>query len=501
LNSRQAAAVEGASPAAVLVLAGAGSGKTTVLTRRIAQLIEKNEKISDSRILALTFTKDAASEMETRLRGLLGAAAAAFPTIGTFHAFAFALVRGECAGIPNWSRLGFAHSPSLLDPDDVSAWLAREKKELGLEAPLDQLREWIGKPFSPEPAPEPAPAPGGGPVSVRLELRERFRRHLLDACAIGFDDMVDLAIRLLRQDARVLEDARARYRHILVDEFQDTSKDQLELIKLLAGDPPSLFLVGDDDQAIYGFRGAEPGNIAAVLAHFPGMEIIKLETNYRSSAAIVAYANAVFRDKPEALRKRLQAGSERGRAPVRVVSHGDGAEQAAWMISEMGRLREREGLAWSDMAVLFRLNVLEPYYRSMLARLAGPDAAREVVLSTVHAAKGLEYAAVFFAGLEDGIVPYRRGKETLAPERLAEERRIFYVGVTRAQRFLYLCSCRRRILRGKTVEAEASPFLKAAPAWAGHPWFAKGGTAGILRAGQGKVFRAYRAFRKRKGQS
>jgi superfamily I DNA/RNA helicase len=124
-----------------------------------------------------------------------------------------------------------------------------------------------------------------------------------------------------------------------------------------------------------------------------------------------------------------------------------------------------------------------------------------VVLSTVHAAKGLEYAAVFFAGLEDGILPYRRGKETLAPERLAEERRIFYVGVTRAQRFLYLCSCRRRILRGKTVEADASPFLKSAPAWSGNPWFANGRTAGILRAGRVKVFRAYRAFRKRKGQS
>jgi superfamily I DNA/RNA helicase len=97
----------------------------------------------------------------------------------------------------------------------------------------------------------------------------------------------------------------------------------------------------------------------------------------------------------------------------------------------------------------------------MLARLAGEDAAREVVLSTVHAAKGLEYPAVFFAGLEDGILPYRRGGETPAADRVEEERRIFYVGVTRAQRYLYLCSCRLRILRGKTVEAEASPFLRA----------------------------------------
>jgi hypothetical protein len=168
------------------------------------------------------------------------------------------------------------------------------------------------------------------------------------------------------------------------------------------------------------------------------------------------------------------------------------------MIGEMQRLREQEGLLWSQLAVLFRLNALEPYYRSMLARLAGEAAAREVVLSTVHASKGLEYPAVFFAGLEDGILPYRNGKESLSPERLAEERRIFYVGVTRAQRFLYLCSCRRRILRGKTVAAEASPFLKRGRGWAGRYWFGMGPALGR----DGTFFRAYnrfRAFRKQKG--
>jgi DNA helicase-2/ATP-dependent DNA helicase PcrA len=193
----------------------------------------------------------------------------------------------------------------------------------------------------------------------------------------------------------------------------------------------------------------------------------------------------VFRDKPEGLRKRLHAGRSRSSAPVRKVAHRNGAEQAAWMVSEMRRLRAEEGLAWGDMAVLFRLNILEPYYRSMLARLAGETAAREVVLATVHASKGLEYPAVFFAGLEDGILPYRRGEEPLAPERLAEERRIFYVGVTRAQRFLYLCSCRRRILRGKAVEAEVSPFLRGR---------GFGGWPGAIRA-----FRVFRSFRRKKG--
>jgi len=130
------------------------------------------------------------------------------------------------------------------------------------------------------------------------------------------------------------------------------------------------------------------------------------------------------------------------------------------MIGEMERLRKEEGMAWSEMAILFRINALEPYYRAALERLAGAEAAREVTLATVHAAKGLEYAAVFFVGLEDGILPHRRAGAPLPRERMDEERRIFYVGVTRAQRFLYLCACRRRVLRGKPVDAAPSPFLR-----------------------------------------
>src|SRR5690606_31625208 len=279
-----------------------------------------------------------------------------------------------------------------------------------------------------------------------------------------------------------------------VDEFQDTSRDQLELIRLLAGEARTLFLVGDDDQAIYGFRGADPGNIEAALNCFPGMDIIKLETNYRSSAAIVAYANSVFRDKPPHLRKRLEAGCDRGMAPVHRAIHASGPEQARWMMAEMNRLRTAEGLAWGDMAVIFRINALEPYYRSMLAHMAGAEAAREVILSTVHASKGLEYPVVFFVGLEDGILPFRRARERLAPERMAEERRVFYVGVTRAKTRLYLCACRKRMLRGKIVEAEASPFISGAPGGGRKPRLFGTGFAGALG-----LLAGIRAWRRGKG--
>jgi DNA helicase-2/ATP-dependent DNA helicase PcrA len=494
LNPQQAAAVNfDHGDGAVLVLAGAGSGKTTVLTRRIARLMLESFPETDEAgprgILALTFTKDAALEMESRLRKAVGGEMSAdrFPRIGTFHAFAFGLIRGGPSDNPNWRRLGFARSPDLCDARQRRAWLVGIRKEIAPDVSMDVLEGWLAHPFEDE---EDEGGDGKGEVDVgdddgkgasRSELRARFREHLKETGSLAFDDMVALALRLLRECPDVLADFRSRTAYVLVDEFQDTSRDQLDLVRVLMGQSRNLFLVGDDDQAIYGFRGADPGNIGAALESFPGMRILKLETNYRSTAPIVAYANSVFGEKARHLRKRLVAGREQplrsersdqsdrsgsarrakaGPAPVRKIIHGGGAEQARWMAGEMSRLRNEEGLQWGDIAILYRLNVLEAYYRSLLERLIGPEAAGEVVLSTVHGAKGLEYPAVFFVGLEDGILPYRRRGEPLAADRLAEERRIFYVGVTRAQRFLYLCAARKRVLRGKTVESDVSPFLR-----------------------------------------
>jgi superfamily I DNA/RNA helicase len=257
---------------------------------------------------------------------------------------------------------------------------------------------------------------------------------------------------------------RRRIRRVLVDEFQDTSPDQLELVRLVLGGRPSLFLVGDDDQAIYAFRGADPGNIDKARELFPPLRILKLETNYRSTAPIVEYANAVFRGKPPHLQKRLRAGRVQPAgarpSPVRTLIHAGGAEQGAWMAGEMKRLAAEEGLAWEGMAVLYRLNVLEPYYRSLVRTLVGPEAEGRIIFATVHASKGLQYPAVFLVGLEDGVLPYRKRGENACPARLSEERRIFYVGVTRAERYLYLCACRSRMLRGRTGRLEPSPFLR-----------------------------------------
>ncbi len=476
LNAQQIAAVEfDHQNGSVLVLAGAGSGKTTVLTRRIARLCKLQREnalkaAGAGGILALTFTKDAALEMEGRLHKLLDSDATLshfppFPQIGTFHAFAYGMIRAEVKGMANWKRLGFEQSPVLMDSVVRRSWVRGMRRTMDLKISVQDLEGWLDNPFTENSALFNAdPATFDETDSeLRKEIRGRFRSHLLNSGCIGFEDMVALALRLFQDFPQVLADFQSRTTYVLVDEFQDTSRDQLELVRILMGESRNLFLVGDDDQAIYGFRGADPGNIRAALDSFPGMQIIKLETNYRSTPAIVKYANSVFGSKAHHLRKRLVAGgkvSGGGRPPpVRKIIHSSGADQAHWIGHEILRLHQKEGLAWSEMAILYRLNVLEPYYRSLLERLVGNEAAGEVVLSTVHGAKGLEYPAVFFVGLEDGILPYRRRGESMPPERLAEERRIFYVGVTRARRFLYLCATRRRILRGKAVSADISPFL------------------------------------------
>lgn len=504
LNPQQAAAVllDHESDGPALVLAGAGSGKTTVLARRIAR-----QALLDGGgegILALTFTRDAAGEMEERVKGLLGRAApvpapggvpdgtpASFrqPRFGTFHSFAFGLIRATALDVPNWRRLGFRQCPSLLEPAARSAWLAGSGEDMGLEAPPELLEKWAARPFEAAGdamADRKGGAEGGVDGAAR-ELRNRFRRRLLDAGSVAFDDMVALAIRLLRDHPEALDETRARTRRVLVDEFQDTSPDQLELIRLILGGRPSLFLVGDDDQAIYGFRGADPGNIGRALELFPGLSILKLETNYRSTPPIVEYANAVFSGKPPRLRKVLRAGRPLPEgvrpAPVRVLAHPSGVEQGVWMAGEMRRLIREEGLAWGDMAILYRVNALGDYYRSMLASLAGPEAASRVVLATVHASKGLQYPAVFLVGLEDGVLPYRRKGEDLDPGRMAEERRIFYVGVTRAERHLYLCSCGRRMVRGRMREQRPSPFLREGRGRAGGAGRDRAGDAGAGRGG------------------
>ncbi len=473
--------------------------------------------VAGREILALTFTRDAAAEMKTRLLGMIGEegnpAKPDSPWFGTFHAFALRLIRGEHAGVPNWSRLGYARLPSPPTSERVRAWIISRRAELKIGIGVEKLEEIVNGSDS------VIEAEVGRDASLSV-FHDEYRAFLKAEGFLPFDRMVTEALRLLREFIPVRDTLRREITHVLVDEFQDTSPDQIDLVKEILGEGKNLFLVGDDDQAIYGFRGADPGNIVEAHRRFPGLRILKLEVNYRSSPAIVRYANRVFRDKPAALRKNLQAAPDwtpaaespsaggqsqqkksalgRFRAArkttagfVEKMEHPDGVTQGRWMALEMRKLKD-QGIDWSEMAILFRINALEDYYRAMVVEGLGSEVAAQIVYSTVHGAKGLEYAAVFFVGLEEGILPYRGKDERIDPARLAEERRIFYVGVTRAKRNLYLCSVRRRVLRGKVVTAKPSRFLNAMPMW--EVWSRRFGRALTWRLRQALTWRLRQAL-------
>lgn len=459
INPEQARAVsqDPRAGASLLVLAGAGSGKTTVLTRRLAYLVGSG--VPSSHILALTFTRDAAFEMKERAARLLVSAGLppALPAITTFHGFALQVLRSGARGacLPPHRLAGFAKPPELLPEGLRGEWARREAERLRWRAPEEALKEALQGAFAEGvevPRSEADPA---------AKFRAAYRRHLLENDRLAFEDMVPLLLHLLKTEPPLLSELRREKTFFLVDEFQDTSPDQLELLRLLAADRP-VFLVGDDDQAIYGFRGADPGVMEKALSLFPGLEVLKLTVNYRSTENIVRQANGIVKGKKGPLRKSLLPAYDR-KDPLflrnaRIVRRESAEDrlESLWMAREMKRLHREAGLDFAEMAVLFRLHALEEAYAATLRRELG-EAASRIAFKTIHAAKGLEYGAVFLVGLEDGILPYRRSGTRADP---AEERRLFYVGVTRARFFLYLCHCRRRSLLGKAREYEPSPFLR-----------------------------------------
>ncbi len=436
----------------VLVLAGAGSGKTTVLAGRLAYLLDRG--VPSESIIALTFTRDAATEMRERVErkcrelGIEGSA----PIITTFHALAFGII-GRCDDREeNWRRLGFSRKPSLMEETERAALIKSLRASEGSWVTAESLDDCLYV---------------SGKDDLRTErLREKYLAFVRAECTLAFGDMVPLALTLARENPGWLRWWRERHTHFLVDEFQDTSPDQLELMRQLVGNRANLFMVGDDDQAIYSFRGADSRCLDSVFDFYPDLKVIKLEENYRSTPSIVAYANRIFANKPKALRKilrpcRMGAGSlfRRNRRPSLMV-HASVESQAEWMLGEMRRLQEEHGLAWSDFAVLYRINALEEAYRDNLRSLAGEETGA-IRFMTVHGSKGLQFPVVFFVGLEQGICPYREALGSSDPEKLREERRVFYVGVTRAESRLYLCCCLERKMHGKKRRYRPSMFLRS----------------------------------------
>ncbi len=628
LNSEQLAAVtHGEGPQ--LVLAGAGSGKTRVITHRIVWLIHERG-VDPARIVAVTFTNKAAAEMRERVEHLLGLAP--LPTfVGTFHRFALTLLR-------RWGdRVGLARDFSILD--------AADQKGLVKQAIADeQLSE---KAFS--------PAAVHGAISAaknRLldhqayaaqattffekkvaQVFHRYQTLAKQGSAIDFDDMIALAVKLLRTEEEVASRVRWRTEYLLVDEYQDTNHAQLALIELLAGRDGNLTAVGDEDQGIYRWRGAELENILEFEKSFPNAAVRKLERNYRSTQNILDASGALVAHNQNRRGKKLWTEAGAGE-PIVLYRASDEVDEARWVVDTLRSLSRRHKLA--EMAILVRTNAqtraLEdellrqevPYtlvggvrfyeraeikdlvaylrvlrnprdalslsriinqpprgigkssldrlrdtamelgqpiwdvlyldqlggfparsaqalrglrdlilrlqeasrvlllpqllealleetkyteiydknepeglaklenireflsaaqeftekhgaavdteeglltafldHASLMSDLDGLVSGRGVSVMTLHSAKGLEFEAVFVAGLEDGLLPHFNAQG--AREDLEEERRLLYVGMTRAREKLYLSCCRRRRVAGYYQDQMESPFLAEVP--------------------------------------
>jgi len=608
----------------LLVLAGAGSGKTRVITAKIGHLIERGH--DPKCIAAITFTNKAAREMRERAGELLGeqgrSGLAADVTICTFHALGLKIIRSGAA------RLGLKPGFSILDPGDIEpivAELMQTTDRARARAAQWRISAWKNALVSPAAA---AKAARGDDDAAAARVYRRYDDTLRAYQAVDFDDLIALPIGLLGTDEAAAAKWRERCGHLLVDEYQDTNAAQYRLIRLLVGERAAFTVVGDDDQAIYGWRGASLDNLAALPKDFPALNVVRLEQNYRSTVRILRSANALIANNPKLFEKKLW--SERGHGdPIRVFPAADEEAEAEGVVRRLLAHRFEHRGRYADYAVLYRGNHQAKRFEQQLraqsvpyaisggqsyferaeikdvvaylrlianddddpafiravttpkrgvgattleklgaiggarheslfaavfaaeARAAIPARQREsldafctmindlryraarepaarlldelvaaigyedfldstcdrkqaearwksvrdfvgwlstkgeadrknlleltqtialitmlegqdereadaVRLSTLHAAKGLEFPHVFLVGLEEGLLPHR---ESVANGNVDEERRLLYVGVTRAQRSLHLSFCRRRRRAGEAVECQPSRFL------------------------------------------
>ena len=603
----------------LLVVAGAGSGKTRVLTHRIAYLIEQG--ISPFEILAITFTNKAAQEMRERVASLVGPVADKM-WVSTFHSACVRILRRD------GHHLGFPSSFTIYDQADAQRLTGYVIRDLGLDPkrfPPRQVHATISAAKNDDLGPEAYRARAEQIFERKIaEVYAEYQARLLKAGAMDFDDLLRNVVELFRTTPEVLDHYRRRFRHVLVDEYQDTNRVQNEFVLQLAGEHHNVCVVGDSDQSIYRFRGADIRNILEFEEAFPDATVIVLEQNYRSTQTILDAANAVIANN--AGRKPKELWTEEGDGHVIVRYHADDeADEGQWVAHEIAKLHDSGHRSWGEVAVFYRTNaqsrVVEehllragiPYkvvggtrfydrrevkdalsylravvnpadevsvkrvlnlpkrgigdstvarldawaamhgysfmqalrrseevgvtgravkgIESFLALLDGveplvddgpaivlealldrsgyaaelqaehsveaegrlenlaelvgsareassvdefleqvslvadsdqiPDDDSQVVLMTLHSAKGLEFPAVFVVGLEDGVFPHLRS--LTEPRELEEERRLAYVGITRARERLYLSHAWSRTIFGSTQYNPPSRFLDEIP--------------------------------------
>jgi len=350
LNAQQRAAVrylEGP----LLVLAGAGSGKTRLITHKIVHLI-KTCGITPQHIAAVTFTNKASREMQSRVADLMGGKKAQGLRVSTFHSLGLNILRRETAA------LGYRPNFSILDADDCSGLirdlLRREfSDDSQVKAVHWQISSWKNAMVDAEQA--LALADGDAVKNLAAGLYGQYQRHLKSYNAVDFDDLIFLPVRLFADHPDILDVWQNRIRYLLVDEYQDTNSGQYQLVRALTGPRGALTAVGDDDQSIYAWRGAQPENLALLQQDFPNLKVIKLEQNYRSTGRILKAANQLIANNPHVFQKALWCELGYG-DPLQVIETRSDEHEAEVVVSEILSHKFKQRTDYRDYAILYRGN-------------------------------------------------------------------------------------------------------------------------------------------------
>ena len=349
LNPRQQEAVNYVG-GPMLVLAGAGSGKTSVITRKIAYLIQQCG-IRAQYIVAVTFTNKAAREMKERVSSLLRGGEGRGLTVSTFHNLGLNIIRKE------YAKLGYKPGFSIFDEGDIKSLLTDiMQKEYAGDDGVDEIKGYIGSWKNDLVVPEEALANARNPKEQTAAIvYTHYQRTLKAYNAVDFDDLIMQPVKLFQNHPEVLEKWRNKVRYMLVDEYQDTNASQYVLVKLLVQERAHFTVVGDDDQSIYAWRGARPENLMQLKDDFPSLKVVMLEQNYRSTSRILKCANVLIANNPHAFEKQLW--SEMGHGDlIRVIRCRNEEAEAERVAMEILTLHLKTDRPYSDFAILYRGN-------------------------------------------------------------------------------------------------------------------------------------------------
>ena len=363
LNNKQYEAVIN-TEGPCLIIAGAGSGKTKVLTHKIAYLIQE-KNVLPWNILAITFTNKAANEMKERIANLVGDVAQDI-WMGTFHSICVRILRKFI------DRIGFETSFIIFDTSDQRTMIKTCLKDLNIDDKMFTDRSVLSEISNAknqmlEPEAYTAIANGDFRKEKIATVYELYQKRLKENNAIDFDDIINYTIKILNENPDVLEYYANKFKYVLVDEYQDTNKAQFTLITLFASNYGNITVVGDSDQSIYAFRGADISNILNFERDFVNAKIIKLEQNYRCTGNILKAANSVIKNNETKYKKELWTENEQGNLP-KVYSAENEYDEGSFIVEQINRLRREEYFKYSDFAILYRMNTQSRAIEDILRR-------------------------------------------------------------------------------------------------------------------------------------